>query len=204
MRISKLFIAAGAMVVLATGMQASIIYNLNQGLSTVTGPGPTYTFVYDAVLSGDQQIVSGQNDFGVIYDFGGLISASSVSLVGGITTTTTTPLTNAQATLQGAPDSATIANVYTTITGTFSNLGTPTTIYRVTAISSNPTGSLNFQSGQANKLAPGDPSNGTLTGNTVQVEGPGTSAPKVPEPTTNMMLGGGLTALALLMRKLKK
>src|SRR6476660_7740496 len=151
MRISKLFIAAGAMVVLATGMQASIIYNLNQGLSTTSGPGPTYTFVYDAILSGDQQIIAGQNDFGVIYDFGGLISASSASLVGGLTTATTTPLTNAQAILQGAPDSASIANIYTTITGTFANQGTPTTIYRVTVTSSNPTGSLNYQSGQANK-----------------------------------------------------
>jgi len=202
MRISKLFIAAGAMVVLATGMQASIIYNLNQGLSTVTGPGPVYTFVYDAVLSGDQQIISGQNDFGVIFDFGGLISASSTALVAGITTSTTIQAIGPQATLQNAPDTN-VANILTTITGTFALQGTPTTIYRVTATSTNPTGSLNYQSGQANKLAPGDPSNGTLTGNTVRVEGPGTSS-GVPEPTTNMMLGGGLTALALLMRKLKK
>lgn len=202
MRISKLFIAAGAMVVLATGMQASIIYNLNQGLSTVTGPGPVYTFVYDAVLSGDQQIISGQNDFGVIFDFGGLISASSTALVAGITTNTTIQAIGPQATLQNAPDTN-VANILTTITGTFALQGTPTTIYRVTATSTNPTGSLNYQSGQANKLAPGDPSNGTLTGNTVRVEGPGTSS-GVPEPTTNMMLGGGLTALALLMRKLKK
>jgi len=194
----KLVLAAVLMVVMGLGMtgaEASIIYDF-QGVTPV---GSNFMYTYVAELSADQKIQTslGRN-FGVIYDVAGLISATSTALVGGISVSTVTELTTVpQPTFQAVPDSGSVMNVRTEITGTF-DFPIQANIYRVDVISSvGPFTMLLNQSAQAVKDVPGDPSNNTLSGNSVMVEGPN----PVPEPTTLLLIGSGLVGLGAARRR---
>ena len=197
----KLVLAAVLMVVMGLGMtgaEASIIYDF-QGVTPV---GSNFMYTYVAELSADQKIQTslGRN-FGVIYDVAGLISATSTALVGGISVSTVTELTTVpQPTFQAVPDSGSVMNVRTEITGTFDS-PVLANIYRVDVISSvGPFTMLLNQSAQAVKDVPGDPSNNTLSGNSVMVEGPN----PVPEPTTLLLIGSGLAGLSAVRRRRNK
>jgi len=197
----KLVLAAVLMVVMGLGMtgaEASIIYDF-QGVTPV---GSNFMYTYVAELSADQKIQTslGRN-FGVIYDVAGLISATSTALVGGISVSTVTELTTVpQPTFQAVPDSGSVMNVRTEITGTF-DFPIQANIYRVDVISSvGPFTMLLNQSAQAVKDVPGDPSNNTLSGNSVMVEGPN----PVPEPTTLLLIGSGLAGLSAVRRRRNK
>ena len=181
-----------------TGVEASIIYNFEG----VTAVGPNFAYSYVAQLSSDQKVdTSLGRNFGVIYDFAGLISATSTALQAGITVATVTEATTTpQPTFQAVPDAAGLLNIRTEITGSF-NSGSLADLYRVVAISSNgPLTMLLNQSAQAVKDVPGDPSNNTLTGNSVMVEGPN----PIPEPTTLLLIGSGLAGLGAIRRRNKK
>ena len=197
----KLVLAAVLMVVMGLGMtgaEASIIYDF-QGVTPV---GSNFMYTYVAELSADQKIQTslGRN-FGVIYDVAGLISATSTALVGGISVSTVTELTTVpQPTFQAVPDSGSVMNVRTEITGTF-DFPIQADIYRVQVLSSvGPFTMLLNQSAQAVKDVPGDPSNNTLSGNSVMVEGPN----PVPEPTTLLLIGSGLAGLSAVRRRRNK
>jgi len=197
----KLVLAAVLMVVMGLGMtgaEASIIYDFQ----SVTPVGSNFMYTYMAGLSADQKIQTslGRN-FGVIYDVAGLISATSTALVGGISVSTVTELTTVpQPTFQAVPDSGSVMNVRTEITGTF-DFPIQADIYRVQVLSSvGPFTMLLNQSAQAVKDVPGDPSNNTLSGNSVMVEGPN----PVPEPTTLLLIGSGLAGLSAVRRRRNK
>jgi len=105
-----------------------------------------------------------------------------------------------QPTFQAVPDSGSVMNVRTEITGTF-DFPIQANIYRVDVISSvGPFTMLLNQSAQAVKDVPGDPSNNTLSGNSVMVEGPN----PVPEPTTLLLIGSGLAGLSAVRRRRNK
>src|SRR5512132_1355081 len=139
-----------------TGVEASIIYNFEG----VTPVGSNFSYSYLAQLSSDQKIdTSLGRNFGVIYDFAGLISATSTVLVAGVTVATVTEATTVpQPTFQAVPDSAGFLNIRTEMTGSF-NSGVLVDLYRVVAVSSvGPATQLINQSAQAVKDVPGDPS----------------------------------------------
>ena len=180
-----------------TGAEASIIYDFEG----VTPVGPNFLYTYTAMLSADQKVdTSLGRNFGVIYDFAGLIDATSTPLVAGIGVTTFIEATTVpQPTFQAVPDGSAL-NVRTEITGSFDS-ATLAGIYRVDVLSSvGPLTMLLNQSAQAVKDVPGDPSNNTLSGNSVMVEGPN----PVPEPTTLLLIGSGLAGLGALRRRNKK
>ena len=180
-----------------TGVEASIIYNF-EGVTTV---GPNFQYSYLAQLSADQKVdTSLDRNFGVIYDFAGLISATSTALVGGITVATVVESTTVpQPTLQVVADDSAVLNIRTEITGAF-NSDTLVGIYRVVAVSSvGPATMLLTQSAQAVKDAPGTPSDDTLAGNSVMVEGPNA----VPEPATLFLVGSGVAGLAAVRSRRK-
>ena len=180
-----------------TGVEASIIYNFEG----VTPVGANFQYSYLAQLSADQKIdTSLGRNFGVIYDFAGLISATSTALVAGITVATVQEATTVpQPSFQAVPDSS-VLNIRTEITGTFESASLAD-IYRVLAVSSiGPATMLITQSAQAVKDVPGDPSNNTLSGNSVMVEGPN----PVPEPGTLLLIGSGLVGLGIIRRRRNK
>jgi len=181
-----------------TGAEASIIYNLE----SITPVGSNFQYSYLAQLSSDQKVdTSLGRNFGVIYDFAGLMTASSVALQPGITVATFTEATTVpQPTFQSVPDSASVLNIRTEISGAF-NSDVLVDLYRVIAVTNvGPFTMLINQSAQAVKDVPGDPSNNTLSGNSVKVEGPN----PVPEPTTLLLIGSGLAGLGALRRRNKK
>jgi hypothetical protein len=191
-------------------VEASIIYDL----VSVAPVGTTgnFDYTYSAVLSGDQKI-GRVGAFSVIYDFPGLVPrgvdfVTSVSSVPGIIAVTSFPelVTTPQPADQSVPDNPAITNIRTSIAltpefGVFFPEFVPTVdtpIFLIIARSTFPSGALLVQSAQALKNVPGDPSNGTVSGNSVRVEGPTTI---VPEPMTLLLIGTGLAALGFVRRR---
>ena len=198
-----------ALAVMVTGMaNAGIIYNF----TGVTASGSNFDWKYIAQLSADQQLGSIDNtgatatDFAVVYDFLGVVSASTSSVATGLTLSTfleatTTP----QPHLQSVPDSASYMNVHTTITGSLIPSGL-TNIYTIDIIStSGQRGLFANESAQALKYVPGDGTNLTVSGNTVSIEAPTANTVGAPEPVTMALMGSSLLGLGLLrLRRVKK
>jgi len=180
--------------------EASIIYHFD-GVTTVS-PG-VFEWAYSAHLAADQKINSalGRN-FGVLYDFQGLIPGTftSVAVAPGITVSSVAEaVTSPQPVFQAVPDDAGVMNLVTNINGSFTPPGPgDVVLYRVIARSLLSLSALTLQSGQDVKNVPGDPSDNTLAGNSVRVPGP-TGA--VPEPTTLLLIGSGLLGIGVVQRR---
>ncbi|MBX9603098.1 MAG: PEP-CTERM sorting domain-containing protein [Bryobacteraceae bacterium] len=178
---------------------AAIIYEL-ANTSAVTGG---FEYTYNARLQGDQLIdTSVGRNFAVVYDFNGYIpgSASAINFVAGLSGTIFVEnITSPNPIFQAPPDSAALSNIRVELNGT-ANFPTATTIYQLVLRSTlGPGGPQVPQSGQALKDAPGDPTDRTLTGNSVFVEGPAVNP--IPEPATFAFMGTGLIGLGLLARR---
>jgi hypothetical protein len=200
MRISASSLTFGAVLAMMTSCapaQGSVIYDF----LSVTPVGSNFDWAYNAVLSSDQKLEpTGFADFAVIYDFVGAISASTSNVVPGLSLSTFLEnVTSPQPAFQNVPDNPSIPNVHTDITGTFTP-AVDTVIYRIDIISTFLAG-FTSQSSQAARNAPGDPSNGSVVGNTVTVVAPVGSIIATPEPTAMALIGVGLFSLSLLGRK---
>lgn len=194
-------LAGGAVALMMSGVaSASIIYAYQSTTLITTGPFVgDYDWSYIAQLSSDQQLSSSATDFAVVYDFMGAVSANTTNIASGLSESTVLQLTTSpQPFGQAAPDSPSLENINTTISGTLVPTGL-TDLYDINIISTAAfvSGTFAYQSAQAEKYDPSSPSNGTETGNTALIVAPGTV---VPEPVTLALVGGGLIGLGLLRR----
>jgi hypothetical protein len=198
-----------ALAVMVSGLaNAGIIYNF----TSVTASGSNFDWKYVAQLSADQQLGPLDNtpatatDFAVVYDFLGVLSASTSSVASGLTLSTFLEATTSpQPHLQNVPDLVGLMNVHTTITGTLIPTGL-TAIYTIDIIStSGQRGLFANESGQALKYVVGDATNLSVSGNTVSIEAPTANTPGAPEPVTMALMGSSLLGLGLLrLRRAKK
>ena len=204
MRFNKVFmlLAAAMMATMLSGVaNAGIIYNL----TGVTPNGSNFDWKYNAQLSADQQLATSATDFAVVYDFLNVLGASVSNVASGLTIATSDVilenLTSTQPTLQNVPDSASFQNVRVVIHGTLIPTAL-TVIYTLDILTPDGNrGNFVYQSGQAEKYVLGDPTNGTASGNTVQIEGPAANVSSTPEPATMALLGSALIGLGLIGRK---
>lgn len=191
---------AGVVVLIALALmggrsKAAIILQLD----SVTPVGSTFKYDYSAYLQPDQKIndngVGLRNAFVTLFDFSGLVSASVTNVNG--TWSLSTPLLGKQAFFQNAPDSGSIPNLLVEAnTGTVitpPNPGPAVKLFTLSAISTQPTGGLLFQSGQALKNRPGF----IPAGNTTLVEGPTV----IPEPGSLALAGLVMVFGASMVRR---
>lgn len=197
----KLALSVFGAIALSSIANAAIIYDF-QGATNVGGG--VFEYTYNARLQGDQKIDStlGRN-FSVLYDFAGFTGLYTIgNIAAGLSVVPVTEMvTTPQPTSQLVTDLANVTNLRAEITGTF-NAAADAIIFTVVARSTGPATSLNKQSAQAVKDVPGDLSNNTLTGNTVNVEGPGSAA--VPEPGTFALLGSSMLFAGVFARRFRK
>ena len=195
----KLSLYGSALVALlgCASAHASIIYDFQN----VTPVGANFDWKYIARLSADQKLVAGTPMFAVVYDFFGVLSASTSNVVAGLTLNnflenTTSP----QPVFQNVADDPNQKNVHTTISGSF----TPsvlTGIYTIDIISTiGARGTFAAESAQATKNVPGDASDGAPVGNTTLIEAPGAATP---EPATMALMGSALIGIGFIRRRSK-
>jgi hypothetical protein len=201
-------LTGATLVVMVSGVaSASIIYNYQSTTLITSGPDAgDYNWQYIAQLSSDQQLSSAATDFAVVFDFEGVVGASTFGGAPGLTMDTilqdtTTP--QPYGTI--VPDDPSIENVVTSISGNLIPTGL-TKLYTIDIVSTfGLEGTLADQSAQAEKYSPGEPSNGTVSGNTVEIEAPSTIVVGgTPEPATFALMGGALICLGSFRKRYSK
>jgi hypothetical protein len=189
----SLLLVSGLLAALPS--EASIIYQF----VGVTPSGPNFDWQYNAELSPDQRIDNTTfSNYAVIYDFLGAVSASTSNVQAGLTLNTAVQGLTAEPFAQADPDNPLIPNIRTDILGAFT--GTVLTrIFTIDVVSTlGPASERTIaEAAQAVKNNPGAGGDGTLTGNTAQIVGPGASTP---EPKTMLLFAGGLLAIGFLRR----
>ncbi len=173
--------------------RADIVTALSSSVPVAGG----YDYTYNVELSGGQlDAVGGTKkvQFGTIYDFG---PATFVNATGLLATSFAFTYDNSDmsAFLTSAPDSATVANIRFTYNGSVivpaGDLGTFTV--------ESPYGTVNrggYYDGQSYKV-----SNDSLQGNVGQLSIPDTTSTVTPEPSSLVLLGTGILAMAGVVRR---